>query len=106
MTRTMLLSLVTVLAVWTVAPNGATAVAPQTAVVGPELQDTLEKDLRARRPREFEFIAKVIELVELGTLPESLVRSTYLWARKKPRHKFQYFERGMRFRAGKLDIDL
>ena len=105
MTRAMLLGLLAVLAAWTAASIGASTAAPQAAV-SPRLQETLEKDLEARLPKEFEFIAKVIELVEVGTLPESLVRSTYLWARKKPRHKFQYFERGMRFRAGKLDVDL
>ena len=75
-------------------------------VVSADLQEILEDDLQARQPKEFAFIEKVISLIENGTLKESLVRSTYLWARKKPRRKFQYFERGLRYRASRMGIDL
>ena len=85
-------------------PNPAVAADP--VVVSPDLRQALEEDLRARQPRELAFIEKVIDLIENGTLTESLVRSTYLWAKKKPRRKFQYFERGLRFRASRLGIDL
>lgn len=85
-------------------PNPGADAAP--VVVSPDLREALEDDLRARQPKEFAFIEKVIDLIEDGTLAESLVRSTYLWARKKPRRKFQYFERGLRYRASRLGIDL
>ena len=49
-----------------------------------DLKDTLEKGLRARRPAEFDFIAKVVDFVDDGKLPRSLVMSTFLWARQKP----------------------
>ncbi len=70
------------------------------------LKKTLGEVLRARRPEEFAFIDKVGDLVEDGTLPRSLVESTFLWARKKPRHPFQYFEQGLRVRAKKIGVDL
>lgn len=98
--------------VLSIATSTARADAPHPSVaaprvnVSPDLQKILESDLRARRPQEFAFIARAIELIEAGKLSESLVRSTYLWARKKPRRKFQYFERGLRFRAGRLGINL
>jgi len=61
----------------------------------PTLQETLEKGLKARRPQEFAFIALIVGLVEEGLLSEGLVRRTFLWARRKPRREFQYFERAI-----------
>jgi hypothetical protein len=69
------------------------------------LKDQLEKGLKARRPQEFAFIARVVTLVEQGILPRTLVDSTFLWARSA-RHPFQYFERGLRVRARRLGIPL
>ena len=77
-----------------------------TAAETADLKERLEKDLRARLPDEFAFIAKVVELVEAGTLPVDLVESTYLWARRQRLHPFQHFERGLRVRAGRLGINL
>jgi len=70
------------------------------------LKSRLEKELRARRPSEFAFIKKVVERVDDKTLPRSIVDSTFLWARKKPQHKFQYFERAIKLRAKKIGVDL
>jgi hypothetical protein len=70
------------------------------------LKETLEKTLRARRPEEFAFIDLVIEKVDDGTLPRSLVESTFQWARKKPRHAFQYFEFALRTRAKGIGVEL
>jgi hypothetical protein len=69
------------------------------------LKDQLEKGLKARRPQEFAFIARVAALVEQGKLPRKLVDSTFLWARSS-RHPFQYFERGLKVRARRLGIPL
>lgn len=71
-----------------------------------DLKKTLGEVLRARRPEEFAFLDRVMELVEDGTLPRSLVVSTFNWARKKPKHPFQYFEQGLRVRAKKIGVDL
>jgi hypothetical protein len=88
---------------WAEGPNPSVA-APSVGVSA-DLKEALENDLEARQPKEHAFIAKVIEFIEAGKITESVVRSTYLWAKKKPRRKFQYFERGLRFRATKLGID-
>ena len=72
----------------------------------PELKDVLEKGLKARRPEEFDFIATVLTHVNNGTLPREMVESTFLWARKKPKNEFQYFEFAMRDRAKKIGVTL
>ena len=72
----------------------------------PNLKDRLEKGLKARLPAEFQFIARVVELVEKKTLPLSLVDGMYHWARRKPKHHFQYFEHGLRIRAAKIGVNL
>ena len=76
----------------------------------PDLKTTLEKGLRARRKGEFQFIDHVITLVNNGSLPRSLVVSTFLWARKeaaaKHSYPFVYFERGLKARAKKLKIQI
>ena len=45
-------------------------------------------------------------MVETDKLPRSIVDSTHLWARKKPRNKFQYFEQAMRTRLKRRGIKL
>lgn len=71
-----------------------------------DLKERLEKGLKARLPAEFQFIARVVELVEQKTLPLSLVDGMYLWARRKPKHTFQYFKHGLRIRAAKIGVIL
>jgi hypothetical protein len=72
----------------------------------PKLKDTLEKGLKARLPSEFAFIKTVVEKVDDGTLPRSLVESTFLWARRKPVHPFEYFEQGLKVRAEQIGVTL
>ena len=67
---------------------------------------TLETGLRARRPQEFAFLAKVATRVEDGTLPRSLVESTFFWARRQGRYPFVYFEAGLRTRAKRIGVVL
>ena len=74
-----------------------------TATV-PNLKDTLEKGLKARLPGEFGFIAHVVAKVNHGQLPLSLVDSTFLWARNKPNHQCEYFEQGLKLRAGRWGL--
>jgi hypothetical protein len=71
-----------------------------------DLQEQLEDGLKARLPREFEFIDRVVSLVQQGRLPLDLVKSTFQWARAKRPYPFPYFERGLRLRAAKLGITL
>lgn len=70
----------------------------------PTLQETLEKGLKVRRPQDFAFIARVIQLVKTGVLPERMVRSTFLWARRKIHREFQFFERAITLRAAKRGV--
>ena len=62
--------------------------------------------LATATPEEEGFIEYVLGRVEKGTLPEDLVQSTFLWARKKSIHKFQYFKRGLILRAAEKGIQL
>jgi hypothetical protein len=72
----------------------------------PKLKDTLEKGLKARLPSEFAFIDTVISKVDDGTLPRSMVESTFLWARRRQIHAFEYFEQGLRVRAAQIGVTL
>ena len=83
-------------------PPAGQASAAKTA----DLKDRLEKGLKARRPVEFKFIERVVTLVEKDTLPLSMVDSTFLWARRKSKHRFQYFEAGLRKRAKKIGVNI
>jgi hypothetical protein len=73
---------------------------------GLDLKNTLEKGLKARRPVEFEFIARVVELVDEGTLPQGTVITSFLWARRHKPYPYPYFEFGLRNQAAKLNIQL
>lgn len=75
-------------------------------VIGLDLKTQLEKGLYARRPVEFEYIDQIIQLVEEGDLPRELVTSTFVWARKKPNRRLQYFQFALQSRARGLDVDL
>ncbi len=72
-----------------------------------DLTDQLKNGLRVRRAGDLAFIDKVVELVEAGRLPVSLVKGTFQWARTKTtRYPFPYFAKALRIRAGKLGIKL
>ena len=73
---------------------------------GPTLQERLEKGLKARRPSEFAFLANVAKRVEEGSLPRTLVDSTFFWARNKRPYPYTYFERGLKERAKKLGLTI
>jgi hypothetical protein len=89
-----------------VAPAHASPAAETTQQIE-NLKQTLEQVLRARRQEEFDFIAKVVGLVDDGTLPRSMVESTLFWVRKKnPKRPFQYFEQALRVRAKAIGVEL
>jgi hypothetical protein len=62
--------------------------------------------LHAATPGEEKFIDNVLTLVEKDVLPIDLVQSTFLWAKKKSNHKFQYFKRGLILRAKEQGITI
>ena len=74
-----------------------------------DLQEQLESGLKARLQAEFDFIKKVCTMVERDDLPLPLVVSTFQWTRKNPaakKYPFFYFQRALRERAKKLNIDV
>jgi hypothetical protein len=73
---------------------------------GPDLKVLLEKGLRARRPVEFEFIDRVLKLVDEGKLPTKLVERCFLWSRNMQPYPFPYFERSMKEQALKSGVKI
>jgi hypothetical protein len=70
-----------------------------------DLKTTLEKGLRCRLPREFEFVDKVVQYVDDGKLDRKTVMMTFLWALKKPNHyQATFFMLAMREQAKKLGV--
>jgi len=68
--------------------------------------ETIKAALRTADVEEDGFVERVVRLARGGDLPPSMVESTSLWARRKPRHRFQYFKRAMNVRAAQIGIDL
>ncbi len=67
---------------------------------------TIKAGLRTTTTEEKGFVDRVLLLVDQKTLPQSMVHSTYFWAKKKPRHKFQYFRFAMIVRASRIGVRL
>jgi hypothetical protein len=67
---------------------------------------TIKAALRTAQPEEDGFVDRVVALVNQRKLPYKLVYSTFLWARAKPRHKFQYFKRALILRAARIGVRL
>lgn len=81
-------------------------VKPGGSSVVTDLKTTLEKGLRCRLPREFEFVNRVVTFVDDGRLDRKTVMMTFLWARKKPDHyQATYFILAMREQAKKAGVN-
>lgn len=106
MDRCAFLALVLVMAAAVATPAADLSPISGGGVTGLDLKTQLEKGLYARRPVEFEYIDQIIQLVEDGELPRELVTSTFVWARKKPNRRLQYFQFALQARARGLDVDL
>jgi len=78
----------------------------RTAEASPLDADTMKAALHTATPEEDGFIEYVLTRVDKGTLPLDLVQGTFLWAKKKPRRKFQYFKQGLIVRAQQQGISL
>lgn len=77
----------------------------------PDLHDQLQKGLKARRPEEFEFIDRVVTLVDQGKLSLKLVNSSYGFAKKRAAQQRRdypivYFRRALEVQADRAGIDL
>jgi hypothetical protein len=68
--------------------------------------NTIKAALKTATPEEDGFVQHVLDQVDAGKLPRSLVVSTFIWARKKPRWQFQYFRYGLIIRAWRSGIRL
>ena len=76
------------------------------SAVAVDLRTQLSKGLLARRDVEFEFVDRVVAAVVEERIPRKVVDSTFAYARKKPFHKFQYFQRAMEIQAKRLGVEL
>lgn len=73
----------------------------------PSLKDTLKNGLRARRPVEFQFVAKVATLTESGDLPKEYVLAAFDYARnRRPKFPMPYFEFIVRRKAEELGVSI
>lgn len=80
---------------------------PATAEASTRLDsEVMKAALRTATPEEEGFIGRVVDLVDQGALPASLVDTTFQWARRKGRHQFQYFKRAMILRAAQVGVEL
>ncbi len=95
------------------AAGGIAAVLLATIVAGPKHAqaatrkldaDTLKVALRVGRPQDKKFIDRVVAMMKAGDLPRSIVQKSFLWARKKRKHKFEYFKRAVIVLAAKKGI--
>jgi hypothetical protein len=68
--------------------------------------DTIKAGLRTDTREENGFVDRVVALARQGTLPVRMVHTTFLWARAKPRYRFQYFRRAMIIRAARIGVRL
>lgn len=57
--------------------------------------EMMKAALKTTDAEEDGFIEAVLKAVDSGILSEELVQSTFLWARRKPKNKFQYFKYGL-----------
>jgi hypothetical protein len=90
-------------------------IAPQSAgaqemtdggVIVPTLKQQLTTGLLARTPSDKAFIDEVVQKVNDGDLPLSLVQSTFLWARRKMPYPMPYFQQALKLRAKQQGIQL
>ncbi len=80
---------------------------PREAPAGDRLDpEQIKATLHTSSPEEEGFIDRAVALANDGTLPRAIFDSSYLWARKKPRHKFQYFKRALIVRAAEAGVPL
>lgn len=71
-----------------------------------DLKTMLEKGLRVKRPADAQYVDHVVARVNDGTLPSSLVKSSFLWARNKRPYPFVYFRQALEQQAKKRGISI
>jgi hypothetical protein len=68
--------------------------------------ETMKAALRTVTIEEEGFIAMVVKKAHDGVLPPALVDEAFQWARKKPKHRFQYFKKALIMLAADQGISL
>ncbi len=72
-----------------------------------ELRDQLNFGLRTFQPQQKAFIDDIVNRVDSGQLPRSMVNVVFVWARKrKPTIPYPYFEIAMRLLAERRGVIL
>jgi hypothetical protein len=103
---TFLLLLVAVFIGFSAAGMSIAQVVSNGSAITVTLREQLEFGLLARTPDERAFVSKVVALVNDGTLPQSLVQSTFLWARYKKPYPMPFFQQALKLRAQAVGIRL
>ena len=88
---------------WTLVDTAASR--GDTAGVGMDAA-TMRAALHTTPDEEQGFIDRALALVEQNKLPADMVRSTFLWARRKTRHQFEYFKYALTVRAADFGVQL
>ena len=68
--------------------------------------DQIKAALHTTTVEEEGFIDRTVGMVQDGNLPRDLFTSCFIWARKKPHHRFQYFKNALTIRAAEIGINL
>jgi hypothetical protein len=68
--------------------------------------DQIKAALHTLSAIEGGFVERTVAMVQAGTLPRDMFTSCFIWARKKPRHQFQYFKQALTVRAAEIGINL
>ena len=88
-------------------PNGTNVVREELGKSSnSDLEKVLAAGLKCRRPEDFAYVKLVAERVHNGTLPRSLVESSFFWARQQPQYPIISFQYSLRARAKKLGITI
>ena len=92
-------------------PAHAQITAPRSLSAGTNRLATLEEQLtnrlRATRQDQIGYVKYVVEQVRVGKLDTKLVVAVERYAlRRNPQYPFPYFERALRFEAGKRGVPL
>ena len=87
----------------------STAVGSQRNLAAVKLKDILEKGLRAYKPTDFTYIAKVVAAVDTGQLSRRFVLGTFHYTRRKYKFKkylVPYFQAVLTKRAAKIGVTI
>jgi hypothetical protein len=68
--------------------------------------DQIKAALHTATDEEGGFVDRSVALVKKGTLPRDIFTTAFIWARKKPKHRFQYFKQALTLRAAQIGITL